>query len=454
MSREIYKANSRRIGTYLYNKVFSGHGANIDSNDDILDKELYTNMKSLHLCNENDWSNNDNLKQYDFVHSSQYLEHISDINTALTNWWGMVKPGGYLIVTVPDEDLYEQGHYPSKYNQDHKWTFSINKSNSWSPVHINVVDLISILDDYDIIKLELVDTNYDYSLQNEDQTLGNAEAFIEFILRKKPLSVAKDKISFVCTTYRRFQCVQRIVAQFNAQTYPNKELIILNTDMEHPYTLGYHDDNIKIINNNIDYISGKPYTNRGQICRDAVTHATGEYFMLADDDDIYLPWHMQQAYDGIKELGTVAWKPQKSLFATREKIDFAQNTMEASIIVKMDKIREYGFNEEKTGYEGLSWYNILRDNGQLSENNSRYVCSYCFNWGDPPELAGHKQSGNIDAPNNFEEHKSASKDIVTGPLYSMSKEQLDTVYQPYFNFIKSHKLGFPQDLYDKYCSLL
>ena len=57
------------------------------------------------------------------------------------------------------------------------------------------------------------------------------------------------KVSFVCTSYRRFFCVRRIVAQYHAQTYPNKELIIFNTDEEHPYTLGIEDDSIIIINN-------------------------------------------------------------------------------------------------------------------------------------------------------------------------------------------------------------
>ena len=44
----------------------------------------------------------------------------------------MLEPGGHLIVTVPDEDLYEQGHFPSDYNRDHKWTFTIHKPKSWS----------------------------------------------------------------------------------------------------------------------------------------------------------------------------------------------------------------------------------------------------------------------------------------------------------------------------------
>ena len=162
------------------------------------------------------------------------------------------------------------------------------------------------------------------------------------------------KVSFVCTSYRRFTCVERIVAQFHAQTYPNKELIIFNTDEEYPYTLGFEDSSIIIVNNGINYETGTPYENRGQICRDAVTHATGDYFMLADDDDIYLPWHMQQAVDGIEANGKDAWKPQQSFFATPNKVQMCMNTLEASVIVKMERIRE-----RKTGFISNSTFKLL-----------------------------------------------------------------------------------------------
>ena len=80
-------------------------------------------------------------------------------------------------------------------------------------------------------------------------------------------------------------------------------------------------------------------------------------------------------------------KPQQSLFAAPGKIELCQNTLEASVIVKMDRIREIGFRNDLTGYEGLSWYTKLRDEGQLNENNPNYVPSYCFNWSDPSHRA-------------------------------------------------------------------
>ena len=261
------------------------------------------------------------------------------------------------------------------------------------------------------------------------------------------------KVSFVCTTYRRFTCVKRILAQFRAQTYSNKELIIFNTDKEFPYEMHFGnkvDPNIIIINNDIDYQTGLPYENRGQICRDAVTHATGDYFMLADDDDIYLPFHLQQAVDGIEENGKDAWKPRKSFFATQNRLDMCQNTLEASVIVKMDRIREIGFRSDITGYEGLSWYTQLRNEGHLDELNDYFVPSYCFNWGDPHEVAGHKQSGDIDNPNNFENHKEASKDVARSPLVGLSSDELDNVYKPYYEWLKTNANEFPQELIEKY----
>jgi ADP-L-glycero-D-manno-heptose 6-epimerase len=261
----------------------------------------------------------------------------------------------------------------------------------------------------------------------------------------------KDKkVSFVCTTYRRFTCVERIIGQFYAQTYPNKELIIFNTDEEYPLELDFHDDSITVINNGIDYKTNLEYKNRGQICRDAVTHATGEYFMLADDDDIYLPWHIQQAVDGIKDIQRDAWKPRKSLFATRNKISLVQNTLEASVIVKMKRIREIGFRDDITGYEGLSWYSKLRDEKQLNELNENYIPSYCFNWSDLPEVAGHKQSGNIDNPNNFEEHKTKSTDFAKRKLQKINKNTLNEVYKKYYEWIENNLDILNIDYYERY----
>ena len=172
--------------------------------------------------------------------------------------------------------------------------------------------------------------------------------------------------------------------------------------------------------------------------------------MLADDDDIYLPWHLQQAVEGIEEIGKDAWKPEQSFFATQHKLELVMNTMEASVIVKMDRIREIGFRSDMTGYEGLSWYTQLRDEGQLDEHNKNYVPSYCFNWGDPSEVAGHKQSGDINNPDNFENHKKASGDYASEDLMPITRAELDQEYAKYYKFLADNPDKINQEYYKRY----
>jgi len=106
----------------------------------------------------------------------------------LQNWFRAVKPGGHLIVTVPDEDMYEQGQFPSTWNGDHKHTFTISKAKSWSPKSLNILDLTASLGGAaELIKLQKLDESYRYTLARFDQTLTPiGECGIEIVLRKRP----------------------------------------------------------------------------------------------------------------------------------------------------------------------------------------------------------------------------------------------------------------------------
>lgn len=103
-------------------------------------------------------------EQFDFVYSSHCLEHMEDPRAALREWWQLVKPGGHLIFIVPDEDLYEQGVFPSRFNPEHRATFTISKARSWSPVSINVLDLAGSLPQAELTSVTLHDHGYDRRL--------------------------------------------------------------------------------------------------------------------------------------------------------------------------------------------------------------------------------------------------------------------------------------------------
>lgn len=97
---------------------------------------------------------------FDYVFSSHCLEHMRDAEGALREWWKLVRPGGAMLVIVPDEDLYEQGYWPSLFNSDHKFTFAIAKKQSWSPVSRNLTDLALDLPDAQTPSVRVMDSGY------------------------------------------------------------------------------------------------------------------------------------------------------------------------------------------------------------------------------------------------------------------------------------------------------
>ena len=100
-------------------------------------------------------------ESYDYVFSSHCLEHMRDPDHALQEWWKLVRPGGSMLIVVPDEDLYEQGYWPSLFNKDHKFTFTISKQESWSPVSRNLLEMARRLPEAEVVSIRVQDAGYD-----------------------------------------------------------------------------------------------------------------------------------------------------------------------------------------------------------------------------------------------------------------------------------------------------
>lgn len=175
-----------------------GNGIDIGAATDCIAQyyELFPLMRS---CRAWDTPNGDAQtmagvadNSFDFVHSCRWLQQMPDVPLALKNWLRILKPGGHMICIVPDEDLYEQGVFPSTFNPEHKHTFTISKRVSWSPASIDVVSLLAGLETpVQIKKIELLDATYRYDLPRHvkggrpDQTMTPlCESGIEFIVRK------------------------------------------------------------------------------------------------------------------------------------------------------------------------------------------------------------------------------------------------------------------------------
>lgn len=192
--KECSKSIVRRLhDSRFIRKYFCGDGIDIGGAPDPLKLyiELFPLMRSVRTWDIIDGDaqklNSIGDEMYDFVFSSHCLEHLNDPLESLQSWMRVTKPLGYLIFIVPDEDLYEQGVFPSTFNKDHKHTFTIGKTKSWSPKSIDILRLLTALGPVAAIeRIELLDATYRYNLPRSDQTITPiGEGAIEVVIRKR-----------------------------------------------------------------------------------------------------------------------------------------------------------------------------------------------------------------------------------------------------------------------------
>lgn len=113
----------------------------------------------------------------DYVFSSHTLEDLKDTQKALGDWWRVVKPGGYLILYLPDKRWYPNiGHPLANKAHKHDWT---------REEFMGLLPKLLTGDDWVIVRSEdrpPPDGIYDY------ENRGNIEySFLLILLKKKAL---------------------------------------------------------------------------------------------------------------------------------------------------------------------------------------------------------------------------------------------------------------------------
>lgn len=130
---------------------------------------------------------------FDFLHASHILEHLVEPTEALKNWIRVVRPGGHLIITLPDWEMYEQRHWPSRFSGEHLTAWTVDPMEfvrGEAPVSVPLMSvqygLVLALKSLVIMeRLAVIRDHFDPAITT-DQTLGPAECCIEIVLRKRP----------------------------------------------------------------------------------------------------------------------------------------------------------------------------------------------------------------------------------------------------------------------------
>lgn len=178
MRSETSKAENRRKAEGFFDAYCKGRGIDIGYGGDLLcsnakgwdmehgDAQYMTGVPDI---------------KYDFVYSSHTLEHMVEPSVALQNWWRVIKPNGYLMLYVPDRDLYERKQrLPSKWNPDHKHYFTLGVESP--PDTINLVNLVSSsLKGFKIIYAKVCNNNY---VDNGIESHAQGEYSLEMVIQK------------------------------------------------------------------------------------------------------------------------------------------------------------------------------------------------------------------------------------------------------------------------------
>lgn len=119
-------------------------------------------------------------RAFDCVFSSHTLEHIEDHKAALSEWWRLVKPGGYLVLYLPHKDFYPNIGQPGG-NPDHKHDF----------VPRDIIEaMLQTCKGWDCIVNESRDRDREYSFLQVYQKLDDATIVRESWDAPKPAKTA------------------------------------------------------------------------------------------------------------------------------------------------------------------------------------------------------------------------------------------------------------------------
>jgi SAM-dependent methyltransferase len=116
----------------------------------------------------------------DAVFASRCLEYLENDRAILADWYRVLKIGGYMVIAVPNQYLYERKWYPpSRFNGGHK--------RFYTPRSLLIeIEQALPLGGYRVRSLRDIDTGFDYTVPPEDPPRGCYE--IELVLEKIPVA--------------------------------------------------------------------------------------------------------------------------------------------------------------------------------------------------------------------------------------------------------------------------
>lgn len=242
-------------------------------------------------------------------------------------------------------------------------------------------------------------------------------------------------VLWICCFYGRAEKVERIIRFFLDQEYTGNHVLLLYNNASYPQTLANiqlpNNKQIILINNHINLLTKQPYTNVGDIFRDALTFApyNTDVATHADSDDIFLPNHTSEGVKGMiraHHLLKKAYKPSHSYFLYGKECQLARNNLEPSIFIQFDYLKKAGYNPTSATYN-QGWLDKLRNEDLLLDDPGGPP-TFLYDWQEGHNTFKISGSGD-DGEENFKAHRKFECDgFGDGVLSPISKEEAQKYY--------------------------
>jgi glycosyltransferase involved in cell wall biosynthesis len=170
-------------------------------------------------------------------------------------------------------------------------------------------------------------------------------------------------------TLGRNRVVQRAITCFLHQTYPNRELVILN---QNPVPMTFNLPQVRVIN------VCHPYESVYAVYEVAMTYADGELLNFWDDDDVRFPWFLEEV---ISNKTKKAAKTREFWTVYGGRFLRTENIIEPAVVVDLNHVKEYGFDKLPTIIH-MSWHQPLIDSNEL-ELIPAYLPGFVYVFGEP-----------------------------------------------------------------------
>jgi hypothetical protein len=180
------------------------------------------------------------------------------------------------------------------------------------------------------------------------------------------------KIDCLMGTYGRYQLACEALACFLQQSKVSQATLLIYN--QHPIPLSFDHPRVRIVNESrpsqsLRHIKYRMYQ---------LADPSAELIHWWDDDDLYLPWHLE---DCLNHIGTnPAWKPASSWVSMRN-IEFSRqaNTFEGSWVFRADYLKAAPLDTHPD-YIDHPAYQQTAEAGLLATTELGGRASYIYRW--------------------------------------------------------------------------